>query len=30
VSPFIVYSSLTERTFGLAPSDLDAALKAVA
>jgi len=30
VSPFIVDSSVTERTFGLAPSDLDAALKSVA
>lgn len=29
VSPFIVDSSFTERTFGLAPSDLDAALKSV-
>jgi hypothetical protein len=30
VSPFIVDSSLTERTFALPPSDLDAALKSVA
>jgi hypothetical protein len=30
VSPFVVDSSSTERTLGLAPMDLDAALKAVA
>jgi nucleoside-diphosphate-sugar epimerase len=30
VSPFIVDSSLTERTFALPPPDLDAALKSVA
>ena len=30
VSPFVVDSSSTERTFGLAPMDLNAALKAVA
>lgn len=30
VSPFIVDSSLTERTFALPPTDLDAALKSVA
>jgi nucleoside-diphosphate-sugar epimerase len=30
VSPFVVDSSSTERTFDLAPSDLDVALKAVA
>jgi nucleoside-diphosphate-sugar epimerase len=29
VSPFVVDSSLTERTFGLAPTDLEVALKAV-
>jgi nucleoside-diphosphate-sugar epimerase len=29
VSPFVVDSSVTERTFGLAPTDLDVALKAV-
>jgi hypothetical protein len=29
VSPFVVDSSLTEKTFGLAPTDLDVALKAV-
>jgi hypothetical protein len=29
VKPFIVDSSTTERTFGLAPTDLDVALKAV-
>ena len=28
--PFVLDSSLTERTFGLAPSDFDAALRAVA
>jgi nucleoside-diphosphate-sugar epimerase len=28
VQPFVIDSSLTEKTFGLAPSDLDAALKA--
>jgi nucleoside-diphosphate-sugar epimerase len=30
VSPFTVDSSVTEQTFGLAPSDLDSALKSVA
>jgi nucleoside-diphosphate-sugar epimerase len=30
VLPFVVASSLTERTFGLAPTDLDVALRAVA
>jgi nucleoside-diphosphate-sugar epimerase len=30
VAPFVVDSSLTERTFGLAPGDLDAALRAAA
>jgi nucleoside-diphosphate-sugar epimerase len=30
VEPFVADASLTERTFGLAPTDLDAALKAVA
>ena len=30
VSPFVVDSSSTEKTFGLAPMDLDVALKAVA
>jgi hypothetical protein len=29
VSPFVVDSSVTEATFGLAPTDLAAALKAV-
>ena len=29
VSPFVVDSSLTEKTFGLAPTDMDAALRAV-
>ena len=29
VLPFVVDSSLTERTFGLAPTDLDVALRAV-
>jgi nucleoside-diphosphate-sugar epimerase len=30
VSPFVIDSSSTERTFGLAPTELDVALKAVA
>jgi hypothetical protein len=30
VRPFVLDSTLTERTFGLAPSDLDTVLKSVA
>jgi hypothetical protein len=29
VRPFVLDSSLTERTFGLAPTDLDTALQAI-
>jgi hypothetical protein len=29
VSPFVIDSSVTERTFGLAPSDLDTALGSI-
>jgi hypothetical protein len=30
IRPFVIDSSLTERTFGLAPVDMDAALATVA